>query len=77
MSDSEPYDFKYNGIPIFKVGLLDFSYIVNCFESKNRLFSKNIQNEQLKNFYIKSRTNSFGIFYEGVIIDFRDLKNLF
>ena len=67
-------DFKYNGVPIFKVGLSDFSYIIECNENGSRILSRNILNENLQDFYKKSRDKSFGVYYEGVIIDFRDLK---
>lgn len=67
-------DFKYNGIPIFNIGVSDFSYIVNCNESGSRILSKNIVRKELQNLYKKSRDKSFGVCYEGVIIDFRDLK---
>ena len=67
-------DFKYNGIPIFEVGFLDFYTFVNCFENNNRILSRNIQGDNLREFYKKSRNNSFGICYEGVIIDLRKFK---
>jgi len=69
-------NFKYNGIPIYKVGFSDFSYIVNCFESGSRIFSRNIKSEDVKKFYTRTdkNRNAFGVFYEGVIIDFRNLK---
>jgi hypothetical protein len=70
----EEGDFKYNGIPIFKVNFSDFSYIVSCFENGSRVISKNLMNEQLKDCYKKSRNHAFGVFYEGVMLDFRDLK---
>ena len=67
-------DFTYNGIPIYKVGFGDFSYVVNCFENGNRIFSKVIKHPELNESYKKIRNKAFGIWYEGVIIDFRDLK---
>ena len=72
---NEDGDFKYNGIPIFEVGSLDFSYIIACHENSNRILSKNIKHDNLREYYKKSRDNSFGIRYEGVLIDMRDLKN--
>jgi len=67
-------DFNYNGIPFFKVGFSDFSYIYECINSDNRMLSKNIQSIQLQEQYKKSKTKAFGVVYEGVMIDFRDLK---
>jgi hypothetical protein len=67
-------DFKYNGIPVFKVNFSDFSYIVSCFENGGRVISKNLSNEKLKECYKKSRNHAFGVFYEGVMLDFRDFK---
>ena len=63
------YDFKYNGIPIFNVGFSDFDMFVTCLENGNRILTKNIQSPKLQEHYKKSRTNQFGICYEGVIID--------
>lgn len=67
-------DFTYNGIPIYKVNFSDFSYVVTCFENDNRILSRNITRSDLQEQYKKSKTKAFGIIYEGVIIDFRDLK---
>jgi hypothetical protein len=67
-------DFKYNGIPIFEVGSFDFSYIITSHENNNRILSKNIKHDNLREYYKKSRDNAFGIRYEGVLIDMRDLK---
>ena len=75
MSDKEAIgDFRYNGIPIYKVGFSDFTYIVNCFENDNRILSKQLTHKDLQEHYRKSKSKAFGIFYEGVIVDFRDLK---
>jgi len=67
-------DFKYNGVPIFNVGFLDFYTFVNCTESNDRVMSRNIYSDKLREFYKKSRNNNFGICYEGVIVDMRNLK---
>jgi len=74
MTENSIGDFNYNGIPIFKVDFSDFSYIINCFENDNRILSRNINHHELQEQYKKSKSKAFGIFYEGVIIDFRDLK---
>lgn len=67
-------DFNYNGIPIYKVGFSDFTYITNCFESDGRILSRNIHHQGVQEQYKKSKNKAFGIIYEGVIIDFRYLK---
>jgi len=74
MSKTEDGNFKYNGVPVFNVGSLDFAYFINCHESGSRILSKNIKHDKLQEHYKKSRTNNFGICYEGVIIDLRTLK---
>jgi len=74
MNNKEAGDFNYNGIPIYRVGFSDFSYIFSCSENNNRILSKNILHEEVQEQYKKSKSKAFGIFYEGVIIDFRDLK---
>ena len=68
-------DFKYNGVPIFEVGFLDFYTFVNSLENNNRVLSRNIYNDRVRDFYKKSRSNHFGLCYEGVIIDLRTFKN--
>jgi len=67
-------DFKYNGIPIFNVGFSDFNMFVTHMENGNRILSKNIRSEKLQDYYRKSRTNKFGIYYEGVLIDLTKMK---
>jgi len=67
-------EFNYNGIPIFNVGFNDFNMFVTCLENGNRILTKNIQSSSLREHYKKSRTNNFGICYEGVIIELDNLK---
>ena len=67
-------DFTYNGVPIFNVGFMDFTTFTSCMESKSRIFTKNIENCDLRDYYKKSRDKKVGICYEGVIIDLRKLK---
>ena len=64
-------DFTYNGIPIFKVGMNDFSLLVESFQDNRRIYMKSILNESLRDYYKNSRDVNFGISYEGVIVDFR------
>ena len=68
-------DFTYNGIPIFNVGFNDFYMFYESLQNGHRIFSKNITRNELHDYYKKSRTNEFGICYEGVIIDLRAFKN--
>jgi hypothetical protein len=68
-------DFNYNGIPIFNVGFLDFSMILNCFESDKRIYTKNIYKENLREYYKNTREKKFGICYEGVILDSRSFNS--
>ena len=67
-------DFQYNGIPIFNVGFSDFHMFYESLGNQKRILSKNIISEGLQGYYRKSRDNTFGICYEGVIIDMRDFK---
>jgi len=72
---SQKGDFTYNGVPIFNVGFMDFTTFTSCMESKSRIFSKTILNEDLRDYYKKSRDKKFGICYEGVILDVRKIKD--
>lgn len=68
--------FTYNGIPVYNVGFHDFHIISNCFESGSRLMSNNLQNKELSE-KIKSfggHTLKVGVFFEGVMLDLRELK---
>lgn len=64
-------DFTYNGIPIFQVGFSDFYVFYESIEHGKRVLSKNINRQDLQDHFKKSRSNDFGICYEGVILDLR------
>jgi hypothetical protein len=58
----------FNGVPCFKVDADDFMYIAACATMKKRLLSKNIKNDDLRAFYIASRSPKFTVDYDGVIL---------
>ena len=62
-------DFNYNGIPMFNVGLSDFHLFIESLNDNKKILSKHIMREDLQLFY-KSSRNTFGICYEGVMIDY-------
>lgn len=68
-------DFTYNGIPIFNVGFSDFFVFYESIEHGKRIMTKNITRNDLQEYFKKSRTNDFGVCYEGVIIDLRNIKD--
>ena len=68
-------DFTYNGIPIFNVGFSDFFVFYESIEYGKRIMTKNIRRNDLQEYFKKSRTNDFGVCYEGVIIDLRNIKD--
>lgn len=68
-------DFTYNGIPIFNVGFSDFFVFYESIEYGKRIMTKNITRNDLQEYFKKSRTNDFGVCYEGVIIDLRNIKD--
>lgn len=61
-------DFKYNGTPIFEVNFSDFSTITDYLNCGGRLLSRNIDRNDLRDYYVK-RGLKFGIRYEGILID--------
>lgn len=67
-------DFNYNGIPVFTVTFSDFMTFTESMSPNARLLSKNIINENLRDYYKKSRDWAFGICYEGVILDLRNFR---
>ena len=68
-------DFSYNGIPMFNVGFRDFSVFLESIESNKRVLSKNIARSDLREYFIQSRHNNFGVCYEGVTLDIRKNKS--
>lgn len=70
-------DFIYNGIPIFESNFNDFMIISHSFNTGNRILTRNIKDERLKTKLKKSggHGHNFGIRFEGIILDLRDLKN--
>jgi len=58
----------FNGVPKFSVDADDFMYIAACVTMKKRLLSKNIKNDDLREFYVNSRSPKFAIEYDGVIL---------
>lgn len=71
-------DFIYNGIPIYNANLSDFIIISHSFNTGNRILTRNIKDERIRSRLKKSggHGHNFGICYEGIIIDLRDLKNI-
>ena len=61
-------DFRYNGIPVFDVGFMDFATFSAYLLGKCRLLSRNIEREDLREFYSRKGTK-FGIRYAGIILD--------
>ena len=70
-------DFIYNGVPIYEANLNDFIIISHSFNTGNRILTRNIKDERLKTKLKKSggHGHNFGIRFEGIILDLRDLKN--
>ena len=67
-------DFIYNGIPIFNVGFLDFSTMTESLPVGTRFLSRNIISDDLREYFRSNKHSDFGICYEGIIIDLRNLK---
>lgn len=74
LQKSNDCDFMYNGIPIFIVNFNDFTTFTDSMKNGTRLFSRNIMNDSLREYYKKSRDFAFGISYEGVILDLRKIE---
>ena len=67
-------DFKYNGTPIFEVGFSDFSTITEYLNHGGRLLSRNIERDDMREYYVK-RGLKFGIRYEGILIDLSSVSH--
>lgn len=61
-------DFKYNGTPIFEVSFGDFCTITEYLDHGGRLLSRNIERDDMRDYYMK-RGLKFGIRFEGILID--------
>ena len=67
--------FMYNGITIYNIGFSDFMLITMYIQNpKSRLLSKNIQSDAFRDRYKKSREFNYGVHYNGVIIDLREIN---
>lgn len=61
-------DSQYNGMPLFIVDADDFIYIASCHQLGKRLLSKNIKNDDLREYYIGARSPKFIVNFNGLIL---------
>lgn len=59
---------NYNGLPMFHVGADDFLLVTNCLLLNKRLLSKNINNKEFQEYYVKERKPKFVIEYNGLVV---------
>lgn len=64
-----PQPVNYNGIPLFVVNEEDFIYIVECSLTGGRLLSKNIHDDELRDYYINARKPQFAVSYDDVVFN--------
>ena len=61
----------YNGLPTFEVGFSDFLYVSVCkSDPSKRLLSKNIEDDELREFYMKSRKPRFAVTCDGMTVTY-------
>ena len=61
---------SYNGRPLFTVGFGDFAAVSESGLLNKRLLSRNIENPELKKYFINSRKPSFAVVYDDVIVSY-------
>lgn len=58
----------YNGLPMFEVTECDFIEIIDCLCMGGRLLSKNIHDDDLREYYINTRKPVFAVSYKNTVI---------
>lgn len=59
---------EYNGHPLYEVGLEDFTTVTEAVTGKRRLLSRNIKDDNLREYFINTRKPCFGVAYNDVIV---------
>lgn len=59
---------EYNGRPLFTVGLSDFITVTECVHSNKRLLSRNIRDDELRDYFVNTRKPFFAVTYDDVIV---------
>jgi hypothetical protein len=59
---------KYNGLPLFEVPFGDFSYIVECVMTGKRILTRNLGDDELKEYFNTVRRANFAATYGGTVI---------
>ena len=67
-------DYKVNGLPVFKVGFNDFSYLSLLSKTGGRFLTRELRNTDLIDYIKKSRSRDFMFDYNGLVIDFSKYK---
>jgi hypothetical protein len=60
----------YNGRPLFAVNLSDFTTVTECVHSNKRLLARNIQSDELREYFVNTRKPFFAVTYEDVIVSY-------
>jgi len=59
----------FNGKPVFSVSLLDFNTFAMAKAMNSRLLSKNIINDEVRDYYKAHGSGTFVVEYNGVFIE--------
>ena len=60
----------YNGRPLFAVNLSDFATVTECAHSNKRLLARNIQSDELRDYFVNTRKPFFAVTFNDVIVSY-------
>ena len=60
----------YNGRPLFMVDRCDFVTVTECVHSNKRLLARNIENPELREYFVNTRKPFFAVSYDDVIVSY-------
>lgn len=61
---------QYNGRPLFYVGFSDFATVTECVNSNRRLLARNIDSDELREYFVNTRKPFFAVAYDDVIVSY-------
>ena len=61
---------QYNGRPLFYVGFSDFATVTECINGNRRLLARNIENPELRAYFVNTRKPFFAVAYDDVIVSY-------
>lgn len=61
---------SYNGVPLFAVDIGDFATVAESVALGKRLLARNIRDDALRDYFVRTRKPNFAVVYEDVIVSY-------